>query len=177
MDAPFLTQNSTKQQFYDIVVNEVESEQSMFGLGFRSTSYTYYSTEKGNLYESSGAEFLIGYQIGLDIRKHTRAIYGVWDFLGDVGGLFDMLKLLAEPIIALSTALFGNGLSRFLTSSLFKIEKRHKANQSVFSYIKHRKHIKTKICNWLCDRQNQKLHKQAENRIAKELDIVNFLKQ
>ena len=46
--------------------------------------------------------------------SHSRAIYSVWDFLGDVGGLFDMLRLLAEPILALSTLLFGSGLDRYL---------------------------------------------------------------
>ena len=34
--------------------------------------------------------------------------------MGDVGGLFDMLKLLAEPVIALMSALFGSGLDRYL---------------------------------------------------------------
>ena len=96
----------------------------MFSLGFRSKSYTYYSTEKGLTFESEDAELMLGFQMGTDQVMHTRAIYGVWDFLGDVGGLKDMLMLLAEPVVALFTALFGNGLDRYLVSILFKKKNR-----------------------------------------------------
>ena len=51
---------------------------------------------------------------------YSRSIYGVWDFLGDVGGLFDMLRLLAEPVLALTSILFGSGLERYLISAIFK---------------------------------------------------------
>ena len=57
-----------------------------------------------------------------DRDSHKRTIYGVWDFLGDVGGLFDMLRLIALHIISLSESLFGNGLSRYLIAALFKTE-------------------------------------------------------
>ena len=92
---------------------------------------------------------------------HSRAIYSIWDFLGDVGGLFDMLTLLAQPILALSTALFGSGLDRYLMATLFKKEKRYKFNQSIFSLIDQRKSTKVKCCNWLFDRRNRKMHDQA----------------
>ena len=49
-----------------------------------------------------------------DIVLHSRSIYSVWDFFGDIGGLFDMLKLLAEPVLALTTAILGSGLERHL---------------------------------------------------------------
>ena len=49
-----------------------------------------------------------------DIVLHSRSIYSVWDFLGDIGGLFDMLKLLAEPILAITTTILGSGLDRYL---------------------------------------------------------------
>ena len=87
-----------------------------------------------------------------------------------------MLRLIAEPIIVLTNAIFGSGRKRYLISALFKKEKRHKLNEPVLSHIKHRKATKLKLCNWLCDRRNKRLHKQAENRVAKELDIINFLK-
>ena len=61
----------------------------------------------------------------LDKVSHMRSIYGVWDFLGDVGGLFDMLRLLAEPIVAFLSVLFGSGLERYLLSALFKKERHH----------------------------------------------------
>ena len=38
-------------------------------------------------------------QQDLDIKERSRAIYTVWDMLGDIGGLFDMLCILAGPLI------------------------------------------------------------------------------
>ena len=70
----------------------------MFGLGFSTSSYTYYSTENGFKLEKTDAdktELQIDYYMSLDQVYHNRAIYTVWDFFGDVGGLFDMLKLIA----------------------------------------------------------------------------------
>ena len=61
--------------------------------------------------------------MSLDRVYHARAIYSVWDFFGDVGGLFDMLRLLAQPIVALGAALFGSGLERYIISALFRKEK------------------------------------------------------
>ena len=114
--------------------------------------------------------------MGIDRISYSRAIYGVWDFLGDVGGLYDMLRLLAEPILAIISVLVGSGLDRFLIRSLFKKEKNFRLNEDVFSHIKHRKPTKVKWCNLLCDLRNKKRHMIAESRIAKELDIVKFLK-
>ena len=62
--------------------------------------------------------------MNLDKVQQTRAIYSFWDFLGDVGGLFDMLKLQANPILAVLSALFGNGLESYLVSNLFVKERR-----------------------------------------------------
>ena len=51
----------------------------------------------------------------------TRQIYTIWDFLGDVGGLADMLKLLATPIISFVQLVFGSSLNRLLIKLIFKI--------------------------------------------------------
>ena len=55
-----------------------------------------------------------------DVIYNNRSIYGVWDFLGDVGGLFDMLKHLTELMFALSSYLFGSNMNRYIYSALFK---------------------------------------------------------
>ena len=95
--------------------------------------------------------------MSLDRVIHTRTIYSVWDFFGDVGGLFDMLKLLAQPIVAFTTLLFSSGLDHYLIQALFKRETRFKFNESVLSHIERRKAAKVKWCNWLFYRQNHKL--------------------
>ena len=53
----------------------------------------------------------------------------MWDFFGDVGGLFDMLRLIGSILISLFSSIFGSGLDRFLLEKLFKRGKpaKHKA--------------------------------------------------
>ena len=53
---------------------------------------------------------------------NTRTVYSIWDFLGDVGGLFDMLARLGGLLAAAISRLSGSGLSMYLITSLFKIE-------------------------------------------------------
>ena len=48
-------------------------------------------TEKVDSNLDDDSLFTLFYQMSLDRVQHTRSIYSVWDFLGDVGGLFDML--------------------------------------------------------------------------------------
>ena len=49
-------------------------------------------------------------------KVHSRSIYNGLDLLGDVGGLFDGLKLIATPLISLLTQ---GGLYKRLISLLF----------------------------------------------------------
>ena len=53
-------------------------------------------------------------------KLHKRSIYTALDFLGDVGGLLDGLKLIGNIIITVYTFTFGNPLNAFLMNSLFK---------------------------------------------------------
>ena len=98
--------------------------------------------------------------MSLDKIYHTRSIYGIWDLLGDIGGLFDMLRFIAGPITALSTSLLGFGLDQYLISALFKKDKKpkradHSAN--VLTHIKSRKPPVFKLCSWLYSRRNKNL--------------------
>ena len=111
-----------------------------------------------------------------DTTLHSRSIYTVWDFLGDVGGLFDMIRLLTQPIVTLSSALLGTGLHRFLISALFKIERRQKPEEHFITHIRKRKPFHIQLCSWLCSQRNKRYQSKAEDIIANELDIVNFLK-
>ena len=51
---------------------------------------------------------------------HTRQIYTGLDWLGDVGGLLDGLKLVGKVFIFILKFLFGNPLDYFLLQSLYK---------------------------------------------------------
>ena len=54
-----------------------------------------------------------------DINMHSRSIYTFWDLLGDIGGLFDMLRLIIKPLITLVSLAFGTGLETYLVQAIF----------------------------------------------------------
>ena len=92
-----------------------------------------------------------------DIVEYRRSIYTVWDFLGDVGGLYDMLKLLAQPVLAFSSLLLGSGLDQYLVESIFKVQKKMRGDHRLSDFIRRRKPFKVSFCNVFCDRNNRKL--------------------
>ena len=68
--------------------------------------------------------YIMEYYITIDpdAIEITRQVYTIWDALGDIGGLMDMLRLIGYPLIGLSNLLFGSGLSQFLFAALFKVQ-------------------------------------------------------
>ena len=71
--------------------------------------------------------------------KHHRSIYTFLDFLGDVGGLLDGLKLIGGLLVSAYTFIVGNPLNAYLVNALFKrgkIKKRSNSNgRSIFEKI------------------------------------------
>ena len=67
-------------------------------------------------------EFFMSYYVGLRFGAvvETRQIYTLWEFLGDVGGLVDMLTLLGSPIFSFIQLILGSSLNRLLIKSIFK---------------------------------------------------------
>ena len=61
--------------------------------------------------------------MSLDLIEHERAIYTIFDLLGDIGGLSDILFKLGGILVWIISFLTGSGLDRLLVSSLFKQEK------------------------------------------------------
>ena len=54
-----------------------------------------------------------------DAINTVRSVYTVWDVLGDIGGLIDMFKILAQPLVDFINTLVGTGLTRFLLQAIF----------------------------------------------------------
>ena len=54
-----------------------------------------------------------------DSIVHVRSIYTVWDVLGDIGGLIDMLRFMVQPLVIGANFIFGSGLTRYLLGNLF----------------------------------------------------------
>ena len=69
------------------------------------------------------------FELNDEISYESRAIYTFWDLLGDVGGLYDMLKLLGQFFFTCVQLLFGSNLDRYLVLHLFKKESSGKGGQ------------------------------------------------
>ena len=106
-----------------------------------------------------------------DIVEEQRQVYSFWDFIGDLGGLMDFLKLIGGILVSLYTALTGSGLDRFLAKNLFYVQKETNSGKL------RRKHAKFSFC-MRCrnDRRAIDLYKKANDRIQRELDLVRFLR-
>ena len=116
VDRAFLSSVAKQNNYYDFHENEISSNQRLFSLGFDHNSYTYYSINKVETTFNEGFKhpYSSVYQLNPDKIILSRNIYGIWDFFGDVGGLFDMLRYLAYPILYFTTVLVGSGLEQYL---------------------------------------------------------------
>ena len=68
-----------------------------------------------------------------------RTVYTFWDLTGDMGGLFDALKIIAGLFISAASALTGSNLDRFLISKLFKLTRKKEKTEgqsTIFTQIK-----------------------------------------
>ena len=103
----------------------MESDDRLLNLGLMPSTYDYIKYD--NLYEfgeeieENYLDELIGLVITLDhdAIEEKRSIYTIWDVLGDIGGLIDMLYLLGKPLIVLSNVILGSGMCRHILKSLF----------------------------------------------------------
>ena len=59
---------------------------------------------------------MLAFVVDSSVLNHTRAIYNVLDFLGDIGGLYDGLKIIAWFL----TKIFTHGsFENYLNSKIF----------------------------------------------------------
>ena len=112
---------------------------------------------------------------------YSRSVYTVWDWLGDLGGLYGTLYLMGSYIVKLTSYIAGDSLTLQLIENLYKFEAptKRRDNRDISKWITHRRPAKLSYCTWLRCFQNRKtvgLQKVAEDQITKELDIVTFLK-
>ena len=75
--------------------------------------------------DHSLGEFWFELYLDPDVKEYKRSIYTIWDVLGNIGGLFDMLKLLSSPIITFCTFIVGTGIDNHLIQSVFKLQKKN----------------------------------------------------
>ena len=65
--------------------------------------------------------------------KHSRQIYSYLDLLSDVGGLFDILKIIGSYIVLFGSLMTGSKLDRHLVSRIFKRTDSRKESKSNMS--------------------------------------------
>ena len=63
-------------------------------------------------------------------QHHHRSIYNFLDWLGDVGGLFDGLKVVGGIIVSMYNIVLGDPLQIYLLKSILKVEKKHKSGRN-----------------------------------------------
>ena len=58
-------------------------------------------------------------------KHHTRTIYSLLDFLGDIGGLSDALSKIGSIVFAIAQLFTGSGLRQYLLKNIFTLIDRH----------------------------------------------------
>ena len=118
-DGYWLKADSSYVQKYVFSENRVESDDRYMSLGFKPQDYTFFSAKHEsteNFPDQYGIKniFSFTFSMNMDVITHNRSIYTLWDFFADVGGLFDMLKLLSHFLLSLISSIMGSGLDQFL---------------------------------------------------------------
>ncbi len=101
----------------------MESDETFDGFGLKTRTAEYFTTiTTKNFWKvpNSLASFVV--MFNPEKLNNSRSIYNFLDFLGDVGGLFDMLCIVATVLLLVSTFIFGSGLSQYLLSNIFKVD-------------------------------------------------------
>ena len=113
---------------------QIESSQRFLNPGwFGPTEDTFVSFVDAELNQTPYGEqkheleFVIEFRAGNEIVVYSRSIYNALDFLGDVGGLFDALKLIGAGLIGILGT--GDGLAGRLIGRLFYTAARTKDDE------------------------------------------------
>ena len=61
-------------------------------------------------------------EVDTQIVKHSRQIYNLLDWVGDIGGLIDGLTAIGGFFMIIYASIFGDALNHFLLQKLFKVE-------------------------------------------------------
>ena len=76
----------------------IESDDKLYSLGIAPTNYEYLKYDKTMDEEVDGLVNGVMYESMITLQSdavdEVRSIYTIWDALGEIGGLIDMLRLL-----------------------------------------------------------------------------------
>ena len=83
--------------------------------------------------------------LSLDSTEYERSVYTVWDWMGDVGGLFGTLSIIGAQIVSLTSYISGNSLMRELIERLYFVEastRSYEMSVDIGTWLKQRKRVK-----------------------------------
>ena len=122
-----------------------------------------------------------GYFMSGDVKHYERSIYTALDLFGDVGGLFEALKVLASIIMFVAQIIIKGGPQNYIIPRLFKRAGATPSTsirdtlQQQISSIETRQRLEFHFLTCL-RRRDKRFYEKAINRTSKELDIVNYFK-
>ena len=102
-----------------------------------------------------------------DIIKHSRSIYTILDFLGDLGGLYDALRLIGSGLIFLYSNFVSNEFTMYLVRSLSS----NPNEEALTSFEKFRKAF-----NCCLKQKEQRRIQKVVAKFEKELDVLQYVK-
>ena len=115
--------------------SEIYSQDRYTSLGFIEDHYVFYDVEDhlNTKIEERALKLLI--MASNDVKENSRSIYTIWDLLGDVGGLYDMLKLISQAVVSLYSMTVFSDLDSFLHESLFSVQRKTKPSADILKVI------------------------------------------
>ena len=125
------------------------------------------------------------FKIGPNRIVYSRSVYTTLDWLGDVGGLLDALRLIGMFLCAIYTFIRGDLLTYFLLNKLFKkVRHRNRSNNETdtikekITDIQNREPftLRSKFCNCMRKRKEKRLLDKGIEKAFKELEVDRFIK-
>ena len=107
-----------------------------------------------------------------NVQYHSRSIYSILDFLGDVGGLLGILEPIGGIIVSLFSLCFMSKMENFMMLNVFKSNKDNEKNVNANTQVG----IKNRFGMCLRDK-HKKRKERASARFEKELDVVSFMRK
>ena len=174
-------------------MHEAESEESYLGLGIMPSNkrawfdFRSKDPEIIQVYDTETQALSVEFSLDSEVIHHIRSIYTFFDLLGDVGGLFDAMKGIAQVIVAFYFSIFGNPLHGYILNALFlrnpkQIEQNKTTRTSSikekldFLSLRTSFELSKALCVCFRSKKEKKLINRGINRIQKELEIDRFLK-
>ena len=103
--------------------HQLNAQDRVLGLGLRDEETTYFTLAQNS--QLSGNQPIVAkmmFELDDEISYESRTVYTIFDLLGDVGGLFESLKILSKLLFICMHLLFGSNLNRYLVFHLFKTD-------------------------------------------------------